>query len=688
MMKTMINREISWLTFNERVLQEAEDSSVPLLERLKFLGIYSNNQDEFFRVRVATIRRMVVLEKEAKKDLGIKPSNLLEEIQSKLMALQKRFDACYLKLLKELKKEHIFIVNENELSDEQGEFVKDFFHDHVRLHIFPIMVDELKKFPVLYDASIYLAVRFYKNGQDESVHKHAMLEVPTEILPRFVVLPESGGNNYVMFLDDIIRHNLAEIFKIYDFDHIEAYTIKFTRDAELDIDNDVSKSFLSAVETSIKKRKKADALRFIYDEEMHPAFLKFLTKKMNLKKQDSVIPGVRYHNFKDFMSFPNFGRKELVENKELPLNHPEFVGQRSLLTAIKEKDKLLYYPYHSFDHFLDLLREAAIDPKVSHIRMNIYRVASDSNVIKSLITAVKNGKFVTVLVEIRARFDEEANIFWVNKLREEGVRVITGVKGLKVHSKLCLITRRESGKKIYYGTIGTGNFHEGTAKVYTDFQLFTCNQVLTKEIRELFTFFDINYSIPQHHRLLTAPFNLRSKINNLINKEIRMAKSGKKGEIFMKMNSLVDLDIIKRLYSASKAGVKVKLIVRGICSLIPGINRVSENIEAISIVDKYLEHARVFIFHNGGKPQTFIGSADLMTRNLDYRVEVVTPILDKSIAKEIRQIMDIQWSDNVKARVFDKKQINEYKVKNSKKDKAIRSQDEIFDYFKTQKNEV
>ncbi len=674
----MINRELSWLSFNERVLQEAEDPNVPLLERLKFLGIFSNNQDEFFRVRVATIRRMVLLEKEAKKDLGIRPSELLLQIQDKVLELQKRFDETYLRILKELKKNNIFIVNENELTKEQGEFVNQYFHDEVRLHIFPIMIDDLKEFPILQDSSIYLAIRFYHSWNPEVSEVHSLIEVPTQKLPRFVVLPSEGDNHFIIFLDDVIRYSLKEIYNIYDFDFSEAYTIKFTRDAELDIDNDVSQSFLSAVQTSLKKRKSADPLRFIYDEEMPDVFLKFLLRKIGLSKGESVLPGARYHNFKDFMGFPKIKSKQFWYQKQPQIPHPDFHRCRSLMKVMKEKDVLLYYPYHSFDYFLDLLREAAIDPLVTHIRINIYRVAGDSNVIKSLVTAIRNGKDVTVMVELRARFDEEANIYWSNRLREEGVRVITGVSGLKVHSKLCLISRREGGEKVYYGTIGTGNFHESTAKLYTDHTIFTANQVITKEVRQIFNFYEKNYELPKHRRLLTAPFHLRSKIVSMINREIRNAKAGKKASLFLKMNSLVDKDMIDKLYQASNAGVKIRLIIRGINSLIPGVPKMSENIKAISIIDKFLEHTRIFIFENNGNPDIYIGSADLMTRNLDFRVEVLSPVLDKQSKQQLVDIMDIQWSDNVKARIFDKNQHNKYK---RKKGEEVRSQFAIHKYY-------
>jgi polyphosphate kinase len=677
---TIINRDINWLSFNERVLQEAECVEVPLIERLKFLGIFSNNLDEFFRVRIATINRMVDFQKQAKDKLGLNPSKLLEELQKKITILQKRFDKAYNQILKDLGKENIYIINENQLDKEQGNFVKNYFHDKVRLEIFPIMVNDEQSFPVLQDSSIYLAVRLNKKNVKKKIY--SVLEVPTNLLPRFIVLPSKNDRKDIMFLDDVIRYNLKYIYKIYDVENIEAYTIKFTRDAELDIDNDVAISFLEAVELSLEKRKKGEALRFIYDAEMPKDFLNFLIKKLDLDKEAHVVAGVRYHNFKDFIKFPSLGKEKLLYQDFPTVSHADLKNANSILDKMKQKDILLYFPYHSFDYFLDLLREAAIDPDVSHIRCTLYRVANNSNVIKSLITAARNGKYVTVFIELRARFDEEANIEWANILRSEGVRVITGITGLKVHSKLCLITRREKGQKIYYASIGTGNLHEKTAKIYTDAMLLTANQVLTKEVRNLFTFFDKNYIVPKLYKLLVAPFNLRSKLITLINREIKNAKQGKPASIFIKLNNLVDEEMIQKLYQASNAGVKIRIIARGICSLIPQLPKHSEHIEAISIVDRFLEHTRIFIFNNDNQPEYFIGSADMMARNLDYRIEVITPILDKKIQKTLSNIMELQWSDNVKARIYNKEQNNFFKTDDKL---PIRSQYEVYKLLSNQK---
>lgn len=675
----IINRELSWLSFNERVLQEAESTDVPVLERLKFLGIYSNNLDEFFRVRIATIKRMMDFDKRAKQELGFSPSKIMDAIQEKLKVLQKKYAKAYENIIKALEKENIFILNETQLDKQQGIFVKNYFQEKVRLEIFPIMLDKAKEFPILLDASIYLAVRFSKNKTKET--HYALIEVPTSSLSRFVVLPAKKEKQYILFLDDVIRYNLKSIFQIYDFDKIEAYTIKFTRDAELDVDNDVSLTFMESMEMSLKKRKHADALRFVYDAQMPKDFQNYLIKKMELDSNVQLYAGARYHNFKDFIKFPSLGKSHLLNAAQQHIPHHDLEKTRSILDKMKLKDILLYFPYHSFDYFLDLLREAAIDPNVSHIRITLYRVASQSHVIKSLITALHNGKDVTVFIEIRARFDEEANLDWANKLREAGARIIPGISGLKVHSKLCLITRREKGNKVYYACIGTGNLHEKTARIYTDAMVLTCNQTITKEARQIFSFFDKNYSVPKFNQLLVAPFNLRSKLTTLINKEIKNAKAGKKAEIFLKLNNLVDEDVIERLYNASKAGVKIRLIVRGINSLVPQFSGFSENIEAISIVDKFLEHSRIFVFHNDGKPEVFIGSADLMTRNLDFRIEVVLPIIDEKIKKQLLKIMELQWKDNVKSRWFDEGQKNIFKIK-TEQEAVLRSQDAIYDFWK------
>lgn len=675
----LINREISWLSFNERVLQEAEDPSVPLLERLRFLGIYSNNRDEFFRVRVATVRRMIKQGKKVIEAIGENPETLLHKIQEVVMNQQNKFDKTYLRLVKELESKKVFIVNERQLSKEQGDFVKQYFHDHVMPTLFPIMLDQAPEFPYLRDKMIYLIVRLVRQDKEKKI-RYSLIEIPTEVLPRFVVLPERNEKKYVMLLEDVIRYCLAEIFLYSELDHIDAYAIKMTRDAELDIDNDISKSVVEKITKSLKKRKRGTPVRLAYDLAMPSDALDYLKKRIKALNDENLIPGGRYHNYKDFINFPSLGLSSLQYEQLHPLEHKDLKGQKSLFRVLRKKDVMLTYPYQSFNHIIDLLREASMDPRVESIQITLYRAARQSNVINALINAVKNGKRVTAVVELQARFDEEANIIWANKLQEEGANVIFGAPSLKVHSKLLLITRREEGKKILYAHIGTGNFNEDTARVYSDFALLTCDKRITSEVEELFRFYSNNLSAGSYKNLLVAPVNMRKRWIKLIHHEIANAKLGKPAWIFIKANNLVDAEMIGRLYEASAAGVKIKLIVRGICSLVTEIAGKSENIEAISIVDKYLEHGRVFIFCNDGDEKYFLSSADWMARNLDYRSEVAVPVYDKSICKEIKKLMDIQWNDNTKARVLNTRQDNRYRQR-LRGEVAVRAQIDIYRHF-------
>ncbi|MBC8045201.1 MAG: polyphosphate kinase 1 [Fimbriimonadaceae bacterium] len=677
-----IHRDISWLSFNERVLQEAEDKRVPLNERVRFLGIFSNNQDEFFRVRVATMRRMVKIEKTKIKDFDVKPSKLLSQIQKKVLLLKNRFDNAYLEILEELKKENIFIVNEKELTAEQGEVVKDYFQEVVRPKLFPVMVDTEKKLPSLSDKSIYLAIRLRKKGKS-SVTGYSLIEVPDGDPSRFLVLHAIDDKEYIILLDDIIRYNLKSIYHIFDFDEIEAYTIKITRDAELslDQDTDLNQSTLEILQKSIKRRVKGEPVRFIYDAAMPADMLSFFTKKMKLQKEDAVIPGARYHNFKNFVNFPNLGKTHLLFTKQPPVQHPYLQLSPGIFSAIKQKDVLLHFPYQSFTHVIDFLREAAINPSVTHIHVTLYRVAKNSSVVMSLINAARNGKHVTVIMELQARFDEENNIYWSNKLQEEGAKVVFGENNLKVHAKLCLVTENVNGKIQQYAMIGTGNFNENTAKTYTDLLLLTAKPEITKEIKKVFSFFENQFNILKYKNILLAPLYLRKQIKQLINREIKFAKAGKPAEIFIKVNNIADKEIVKKLYEASMAGVKIRLIVRGACSVVPGVEGLSENIEGISILDKYLEHARIYYFHNNGKEEIYIGSADMLERNIDFRVEVLVSILDKKIRKQLKENLEIQWSDNQKARSIGHGKLNEY-IQLKKGDKPVRSQLALYDYYK------
>ena len=679
-----INREISWLSFNDRVLQEASDSTTPLIERLKFLGIFSNNRDEFYRVRVATINRLSKLGKKAIAIYGDDPKELLQKLQRKVIEQQQRFEAIYQELLHELAKENVFIINEKQLNPEQQTFVKDYFHNEVVSTLFPIMVDEYKAFPYMKDKSGYLFVRLIANNSKQK-NKYALIEIPSKTNTRFIILPQEKNKKYIILLDDVIRFNANEMFSVFGYTVKEAINIKLTRDAELDIDHDVSKSMLEKISKSVKDRKKGLPVRFVYDSHMSREMLGFIMKKLGMDKKDNAIPGGRYHNFKDFIRFPNIGEKKLVYNHPPALDHKYLENiHTSILQVIKQKDILLHYPYHTFDHIITLLREASIDPTVESIKITFYRVADSSKIANALINAIKNGKKVTVLVELQARFDEENNIYWANKLQEEGATVIYGVPGLKVHSKLFLITTRVNGKEIKYAHIGTGNFNEKTARIYTDFSLLTADKNITEEITNVFDFYTNNFKTGNYKHLAVAPFFMRQTFVNLINKEIENAKAKKKAYMILKMNSLVDKDMITKLYEASQAGVKITLIVRGICSLVTEIQGFSDNIKAYSIVDKYLEHARVFIFGNNGDEKIYITSADWMSRNLDSRSEVAVPIYSPEVKKQIKDIIDIQLSGNTKVRILDRMQQNFY-ISPKLGERKVRVQDEIYNYLKKEK---
>lgn len=676
----LINRELSWLSFNERVLQEAQDPRVPLIERLKFLGIYSNNRDEFFRVRVAAVKRMANHQKRAEELMGENPQQLLEKIQQTVIQQQHTFERIYNGLIKELQQHNISIINETQLNREQGRFVKNYFRDKVLPFLFPIIVDQNGKFPYLKDKSGYLIIKLGNRTQPKK-NKFAVLEVPTDDISRFLVLPKEKEKIYVILLDDVIRYCLEDVFFNFEHDFIEAYNIKLTRDAEITMDNDISKSFVEKISKGLKDRKKGQPVRLVYDEKIAPDMLEFIMKKIKLRKEDNPIPGGRYHNFKDFIGFPNIGGPEQVNKKIVPQKHPDLKGNHSLLKVIKQKDILLTFPYQSFDHIVDVLREASIDPKVQHIQITLYRTSKNSTIVKALINAVKNGKTVTAVVELQARFDEEANLYWADKLQEEGAKVIYGVPGLKVHSKLFLITRKEGGKLQHYAHIGTGNFNGDTAKIYTDHSLLTANKQITEEVQKVFEFYNDNLKRGSFKHLLASPFFMRKKLISLINKEIEHARKGQPAYILIKLNNLVDAGMIQKLYDASAAGVKIRMIVRGTCSLVTGIKGLSENIEAISIVDRFLEHSRLFIFANGKDEKYYLSSADWMTRNLDHRSEIAVPIYDKGIQKQLKEVFETLWKDTTKARILGSAQRNEYRKSSGRA--TWRAQEELFGLFKT-----
>jgi polyphosphate kinase len=680
-----INRELSWLSFNHRVLQEAQDEAVPLVERLRFLGIFSNNLDEFFRVRVATMKRVEAVSKK-KELIGDKTAaEVLDEIQNEVVRQKELFAVIYRSILDELKTHNIEIVKENELNEVQAEFVDAYYRAEVAPLLVPIMLKNLDDFPYLRDKSIFLAVKLttQKKNKSGKAKQYALIEVPSEVTPRFVVLPEANGKKYIMFLDDVIRFNLDKIFGIFEYETLEAYTIKLTRDAELDFDDDVSKGFYEKMKKSLKQRKKGQPVRFLYDSEMPIDLLKYLCNELDIDSDDNIIPGGRYHNSKDFMKFPNVGGSELEWENLDASDHYLLTKESSILSAVQNNDILLHYPYQHFRGFVHFLREAAIHPDVKEIKISLYRVANRSRVVNALVSAAKNGKQVTAMVELRARFDEEANLEWSRKLQDAGVKVIFGISDMKVHCKLAVVTQVVKGKESHQAVIATGNFNENTAKIYTDMALFTSHEEICEEALKVFAFIEKPYLNFRFKHLLVAPAAMRTKYIRMLNREIQFANNGNEAYAFIKVNSLVDETLIRKLYQASRAGVKIRLLVRGICSLMPGIPGLSENIEIHSIIGRYLEHTRVFIFGNGGTEDIYISSADWMERNLDYRVEVSVAIYDPTIRREIRDMMELQWSDNVKARILKGAQPNDY-VKREKGDNRVRSQMAMYDLIEGQ----
>lgn len=676
--KLYIEKELSWLSFNERVLQEAADKTVPLIERIRFLGIFSNNLDEFYKVRFADVKRRILISQE--RCGSDSPKRLLTKMQSKALKLNEQFDELYSELIREMARRRIFLVNEQQLDESQQKWIAKYFRREVMPHITPLLMkDEIDVLQFLKDEYAYIAVELRK----EEHYQYALIEIPTDHLPRFVMVPEQKGKRRktIILLDNIIRHCLDELFKgFFDYDELSGYAMKMTRDAEYDLRNEIEYSLLEQMSEGVNQRLTAKPVRFVYERDMPPQMLEFLCNKLNISNYDNLIPGGRYHNFKDFIAFPNVGR-EYLENKPLPpMKCADFEGYANSFDAIKAKDILLYYPYHTFDHISELVRQASFDPKVLSIKINIYRVAKDSRLMNSLIDAVHNGKNVTVVVELQARFDEEANIEWSKVLTEAGVHVIFGAPGLKIHSKLLMISRREGEEIIRYAHIGTGNFHEKTARIYTDFSLLTADQEITNEVRNVFGYIENPYRPVKFSHLMVSPRNSRTQIYRLIDNEIANAKLGKKAALTIKVNNLVDKGIVNKLYGASTAGVKINMIIRGMCSLVPGIEGISDNIRIISIVDRFLEHPRVVITHNDGDPQVYISSADWMTRNIDHRIEVAAPVRDPRLKQRIIDITNIHFTDTVKARFIDKEMSNAYVPRGNRK--KVRSQIAIYDYLK------
>jgi len=673
-------RELSWLSFNARVLQEAQDKEVPLIQRVRYLGIFSNNLDEFFRVRVAEVRRLISLSSGKRHQRAEK---LLAAIQYRVLLLQQDFEVIYAKLLRELARKGVYLINETQLQDDQLAFVEAFFHSKVLPELEPILLRDDQPIPNLADESLYLAVDIDTNSGPQ----YALLEVPTNRLGRFIEIPgRKGGKGRVFIvLDNIIRACLPQVFRgVFEIDAVSAYCFKFSRDAELEIDASINESLITKMASGLKQRRRADAVRFVFDEQIPKRMLDYLRKRFGFGRYDSMIPGARYHNSKDFMSFPNAGSKTLEFKPLSTIPVDRLDTECSIFTAIREQDVFLYYPYHPFDYLLDVLKTAALDPNVVAIRICLYRVAKNSRVVDALVNAKDNGKAVQVVVELAARFDEQANIAWAQRLTDAGIEVIFGIPGLKVHSKLFLIERRESQKLCYYSHIGTGNFNENTARLYTDFSLLTFDQSIGRDVAKVFDFLKYNYRRPEYEQLLVSPHSSRPGLMAMIDREIKHARDGYRAEIILKCNNIVDPQFSSKLYEASQAGVEIRLIVRGMCSLTPGVPGLSENIQAISIVDRYLEHARVYVFHNRGRPDYYFGSADLMTRNIDFRVEVLCPLRDPEAQKTVQDILDQQWHDNVKARRINIEQDNASLLP-AKHSGKLHAQETIYRYLATGK---
>ncbi len=670
------NRDLSWLSFNERVLQEASDPRNPLVERMRFVGIFSNNLDEFFRVRYAIARRDFRLLKD--EEMIAQAHSLLEQINSQVVQLQQKSLAILERIKEELKGEDIYIIDEREILPEHVDYVREYFINTISPALFTIILNEVEALPNLKDDVAYLAVRMVlasESGKKQKI-QYALIELP-KTLDRFIVLPKIGNANYIILLDDVIRFCLSSHFYIFPCEDISAYMIKITRNAELDLDTDLNKSFIEKISTSVEGRKRAEPVRFIYDKLIDEEMLRFLKEKMGIQSTDSVIAGGRYHNRRDYMNFPHCERKELMYKPFHPYPIKDLKVEESLFSQIAQRDYLQYTPYHSFSYLIRFLREAALDPKVKSIKITIYRLAKQSQVINSLINAVKNGKKVTVQIELQARFDETANIHYAEQLQREGVNTIFGIRGLKVHSKIGVIEREENGKTYRYGFISTGNFNESSAKIYTDYTLFTAHQEILDEINRVFKFFDTPFQVFQYKHLLVSPHYTKTTFLSLIDREIALAKEGKEAFLKLKMNGLTNEEMIEKLYEASQAGVKIQMIVRGVCGLLPQVQGLSENIEVISIVDRFLEHSRLYIFGNDGNPLYYISSADWMSRNLNNRVEVSCPIYQKDIQQQLWDTFHLAWNDCVKARIIDKDQQNAYRSQQQ----GQSSQEAIYNYY-------
>ena len=669
MKKAYVERDVSWMYFNHRILQEAEKEFVPLLERLSFLGIYSNNLDEFFRVRVASLNRMLEhkLDKETEQQIkkSLKTINKLNESYSK------EYTEAVDRVFEELESHKIRLVTEACLNDEQKDFLSQFFYDKLNGSVNPIWLSEIEDLTILEDNRIYLIVE--KCEKKDNKKKYAIVKVPDRIYGRWVKIPSSDGFDNIMYLDDVIRYCLPLVFLGFKESTYRAYSFKFTKDAEMEMDNDADFGTMEKIALGVNSRKKGDAVRVIYDHEMPREMQRKLRDRLNTKELDASLAGGRYQNHKDLMSFPDCGRKDLKYDKWSPIMKPEFVSNESILDQIRQKDRFIHVPYHNFNGYIRVLREAAIKPEVKSIKTTLYRLAKDSKVVKALITAARNGKKVTAVVELLARFDEESNIKWSKRMQEEGVNVIFGVEGLKIHSKLLYI----ESKKGNIACIGTGNFHEGNAKIYTDYLMMTARPKIVNEVAKVFDFIDRPFSPFRFNELLVSPNSMKSRILRMLDTEIRNAGEGKEAWVKIKINHITDTDMVTKLYQASKAGVKIDIVIRGNCSLVPGIKGLSENIRCVGIIDRYLEHSRILIFANGGKPRYFLGSADWMPRNLLNRIEVLTPVYDEELQADLMRTISYGMRDTTNGRIVDGKGTN-----NFVEGEPFRSQQELYKEYK------
>ena len=680
-----INREISWLDFNARVLQEANDVHVPLLERLRFLGIFSNNLDEFFQVRYATVKRIAQSSKTGKRVFaGRSAQALLKEITSKVIDLQDESLEILNGIYKEMERENIFFIDQNEVKPEQEDFLKNYFIQNVNPALVTIILSQNRD-QDLSSNKAFLIVTMTLDQASENQNIYALIEMPKDA-KRFVVLPKNGdGKQYIMMLDDLIRYHFHMIFSFFNYKSIQAHMVKITRDAELDLEEDVSISYLEKITLSVKDRMISDPVRLVYDKEIPDQTLSFVMEKLNIDSTDSLIPGGKYHQRRDYMNFPSLDRPDLLYSSFPPLPIPMLSMEENILDAIDQKDYLLNTPYQDFSYVIKFLREAALDPKVKSIKITIYRLSKSSLIVSALINAAKNGKKVLVQIELQARFDEENNINFAEQLEAAGVQLIFGIPGLKVHSKICIIERQHDKKNRRYGFISTGNFNESTAKIYTDYTLFTTNQKILKEVNKVFNFLEVSYKIKKYKHLIVSPHYTASVISKMIDNEIENHQKGLPSGISLKLNNITNYPLVEKLYQASQAGVKIKMIVRGICCLVPGVKGLSENITVLSVVDKFLEHSRVIIFENAGEKKIYLSSADFMTRNIENRVEVACPVYDKELQQQILDTFELSWKDNTKARIVNQNPQNKM-VKPKAGDKIQRSQWTTYDYYKNKLN--